>query len=74
MHNEHNVESAEIWRAAQHLRTEDIAKWLSHFLKRSEQIPGADIAQLPFKPRLALTRGNNCSHHLRHSHFSFCRG
>jgi hypothetical protein len=53
MHNEHNVESAEIWRAAQHRRTEDLAKWLSHFLK----MQNADIDRLPFKPHLALTRG-----------------
>jgi hypothetical protein len=54
MHNEHNVESAEIWRAAQRRRTEDIAKWLSHFQKRSEKMPSADITRTPFKPRLAL--------------------
>jgi hypothetical protein len=51
-----DVQSAEIWRAAQHRRTEDLAKWLGHFLKRSEKVPDADI-QRPLKPRLALTRG-----------------
>jgi hypothetical protein len=56
MQIEQNVESAEIWRAAQLRRTEDIAKWLSHFLRRSEKMPKVDTAQLAFRPRLALTR------------------
>jgi hypothetical protein len=56
MYIEQNVESAEIWRAAQLRRTEDLAEWPSHILKRSKKMPNADIAQLPFKRRLALTR------------------
>jgi hypothetical protein len=54
MHTEQNVESAEIWRAAQLRRTEDIAKWLSHFLKRTEKMPGVDIVGNPLKPRFHL--------------------
>jgi hypothetical protein len=57
MQYQQDAQSAEIWRAAQHRRTEDLAKWLSHFLKRSEKVLGADIAQPPLKPRFALTRG-----------------
>jgi hypothetical protein len=55
MQNHENAELAEIWRAAQHRRTEDIAEWLSHFLRRSEEMP--DVARRPLKPRFALGRG-----------------
>jgi hypothetical protein len=58
MYIEQNVESAEIWRGAQRRRTEDIAKWLSHFLKRSEKMPGAEIARNPLKPRLTLAHAS----------------
>jgi hypothetical protein len=51
MHNEHNHDLPEIWRAAQLRRTEDLTGWLSQSLKRS------DIPRQLMKPRLALARG-----------------
>jgi hypothetical protein len=51
MQNE-SAESADIWRAAQHRRTEDLGEWLGHFLIRSDKLPGQPI----LKPRLALAR------------------
>jgi hypothetical protein len=56
MHNDQGAESADIWRAAQHRRTEDLAGWLSHFLKR-RGMPDTDVAQRPLKPRFALAGG-----------------
>jgi hypothetical protein len=44
MQNAKNPEYDEIWRAAQHRRTEDLTGWRSHSLKQSEKMPGADIA------------------------------
>jgi hypothetical protein len=52
--NAHSLEPAAIWRTAQRRRTEEIAKWLSHFLKRSTEMPDAYIAPTPLKRRLAL--------------------
>jgi hypothetical protein len=57
MQNDQSAESAEIWRAAQHRRTEDLAEWLSPLLKRAEEMPDANVAQRPLKPRFALARG-----------------
>jgi hypothetical protein len=45
MQNEQKAETAEIWRAAQHRRTEDLAKW-GHFL----------VAQRPLMLRTSLAR------------------
>jgi hypothetical protein len=53
MQNVQDSGYAEIWRAAQHRRTEDLT---SHFLTPSKKMD-ADIARTPFKPRLALARG-----------------
>jgi hypothetical protein len=57
MQNEQRAEAAEVWRAAQHRRTEDLAKGLSYFLKQSEMVPGADIAYPSLKPRVAFAHG-----------------
>jgi hypothetical protein len=52
MHYEQkNFDLAEIWRAAQLRRTEDLTGRLSQSLKRSA------IPRLRLKPRLALARG-----------------
>jgi hypothetical protein len=57
MQNTENRETAEIWRAAQHRRTEDITGWLGRFLKRSDEMPSVDISRRSPKPHLALARG-----------------
>jgi hypothetical protein len=57
MQNKQNAEPADIWRAAQHRRTEDLTNWLTDVLKRSDETPGADITQRSLKPRFALARG-----------------
>jgi hypothetical protein len=57
MQNAHNSETAEVWSAAQHRRTQDLAEWLGHFLKRSNEVPRSDVYQGLLKPRLALARG-----------------
>jgi hypothetical protein len=57
MRFEQDAQSADIWRAAQHRRTEDFAKWLGHCLERSEKMPGIEIRHPRLKLRLALARG-----------------
>jgi hypothetical protein len=57
MQNTENRETAEIWRAAQHRRTEDHTEWLSRFMKRSDEMPSFDISRRSLKPHLALARG-----------------
>jgi hypothetical protein len=57
MQNAQDVESGEVWRAAQHRRTEDLAKWSSPFLKRRPKSQETDIGWRPLKPRLRLMRG-----------------
>jgi hypothetical protein len=52
----HNVESAEIWRAAQHRRTEDLTGWLGHSLKRQRMADADQAARLP-KLGFSLARG-----------------
>ena len=56
MLNEQSAETAEIWRAAQYRRTEDLAKGLSYFLKRSETTP-RDTGHRPLELRFAVARG-----------------
>jgi hypothetical protein len=48
--NEQNAEFAEIWRAAQHRRTADLARWRNHFLKPNDKMP----IQSRFRPRRLL--------------------
>jgi hypothetical protein len=57
MQHKQHAQSAEIWRAAQHRRTEDLAKWLGHSLERSEKMPGFEIPHPRLKLRFALARG-----------------
>jgi hypothetical protein len=57
MQNAKNPEYDEIWRAAQHRRTEDLTRWLSHSVKQSEKMPGADIPWLWPKTGFSLARG-----------------
>jgi hypothetical protein len=47
MHIEQNVESAEIWRAAQRRRTEDLTGWLGHSLGRQRMADADQSAQFP---------------------------
>jgi hypothetical protein len=47
MHNKHNVESADIWRAAQRRRTEDIAGWLGQSLERQRRADADKATPLP---------------------------
>jgi hypothetical protein len=49
--------SAEIWRAAQSRRTEDLDEWLSPFVKQIEKSPTIKVVQPPQRPRLTLMRG-----------------
>jgi hypothetical protein len=56
MQNAKNNEYDEIWRAAQHRRTEDLTGWLSHSVKQSEKIPDADIGW-PWPLGFPLGRG-----------------
>jgi serine acetyltransferase len=57
MQNEQRAEAAEVWRAAQYRRTEDLAAGLRYFLSRRETVSGADIAHRSLKPRFALAHG-----------------
>jgi hypothetical protein len=54
---EQNTETAEVWRAAQHRRSNDLAERLGHFLKRSGELLRFGFSQRPLKPRFALARG-----------------
>jgi hypothetical protein len=49
--------SAEIWTAAHHRRTEDLADWLRTSFKRNERSPAPKTDWDPPEPRLALMRG-----------------
>ncbi len=52
MENIQGAASAEIWRAAQHRRTEDLAEWFC-LLKQSEKSPATDQLWRHLRPRLA---------------------
>jgi hypothetical protein len=54
MQNAQNDEYDEIWRAAQHRRTEDLSGWLRHPLGRAAR---GDVSQPQSKLRLGLARG-----------------
>jgi hypothetical protein len=47
--------SAEIWRADQNRRTEDLSNWLG--TSASQKSPPISVVQPPLKPRFALVRG-----------------
>jgi hypothetical protein len=51
-----NAQNDEIWRAAQHRRTEDLSRWVSRSLERTEKMPAADHARVRPNLGLALVR------------------
>jgi hypothetical protein len=57
MQNAQDAGSAEIWTAAQHRRTEDLAHWLGTSFKRSEKSPATAMRWRQPEWRLALMRG-----------------
>jgi hypothetical protein len=57
MRNAHNSETAEVWSAAQHRRTQDLVEWLDYCLTRNDEMQGSDVYQGFLKPRLAFARG-----------------
>jgi hypothetical protein len=56
MQNVQIAETADIWRAAQYRRTEDLTGWwVGYFSRRSEKMTDADVvAQRALKPHHAL--------------------
>jgi hypothetical protein len=48
-----NAQNDEIWRAAQHRRTEDLGRWVSRSLERRQNMSAADHARV--RPNLGLS-------------------
>lgn len=56
MQNAYDPQSADVWRAAEHRRTDDLANWLSLYLKARERSPATDIGWRPMGLRFAGMR------------------
>jgi hypothetical protein len=52
-----NAELAEIWRAAQNRRAEDLSSWLGTSARQSRKSPTIRFAGPPLHRRFALARG-----------------
>jgi hypothetical protein len=57
MQNAQDAGSAEIWTAAQHRRTEDIADWVGASFKRRKKSPAPDMGWRRPGLRVTLMRG-----------------
>jgi hypothetical protein len=56
MQNAEDAGSAEIWRAAQNRRAEDLSNWLGTSAKRSQKSPAIRVVRSPLNRSFALTR------------------
>jgi hypothetical protein len=52
MQNVHDRQSADVWRAAEHRRTDDLANWLSPYLTH-ERSPAINVVWRPVGLRFA---------------------
>jgi hypothetical protein len=57
MQNAEDAGSAEIWRAAQNRRAEDLSNWLGTSAKQSRKSPTIRGVRPPLNRRFALTHG-----------------